>query len=189
MGLLGFVNVMFGLGSLAKNAIDESISDATNREKAERLGRSTYSVNGYKTRSTKTGNDCWYKDDPDTSHQWLIDLKTGGRIEDLTDTANKRKTEENKRKAYAQGIKFYRTAMFDCNPRWWSDVYVNDDMPGKYFARIDLEHNAEYFYYEGELEKPAKPGRCKVDWKIRCNVYDKNGNLVRSKEDWSNLKS
>ena len=59
MGLFGLFYVALGLGVITKDAISESISDSIQREKAEKTGRETYLVNGYRLRSTKTGRDAY----------------------------------------------------------------------------------------------------------------------------------
>ena len=155
MGLFGLFNVAVGLGVITKDAISDSIEDSKQREKAIREGKPMYSVNGYKTMSTQTGQKCMVITDYDTYHQWIIDTKTGRKIEDLTIRKNKEDTEKSRREAHEKGEKFYRTCEFDIFPRSASMVYINDDMPGKFFMRIStMEDNNRKFvtyYIEGEL--------------------------------------
>ena len=177
MGLFGFIISIIGFGAMAKDSISDSISDSINIEKAQQDGREFYSVNGYKTRSTKTGRDASFKYDPITKHQTLIDSKTREVIEDFTVNNNIKKTEENRRKSIEKGWKFYRTAMFDCSPLYWSDVWVNDDMPGKYFHKIDSMNNGITFY-EGTLKNCFSRGQKEVSYSFANNEYKPNGTLI-----------
>lgn len=155
MGLWGLFTMMFGLGVVAKDAISDSIDDVKQSSIAERKGKPVYWVNGRIMKSTKTGRECNY-DKLDDNHLWVVDRKTKEKIEDITAQKNREKTAINKREAFAKGYKFYRTAEFDGACGAWSDIYVCDDYPGKYFSESNcmdyglVKH--EKVYSEGEVK-------------------------------------
>ena len=181
MGLFGLFASMVGLGAMAKDGIDRSITESRQYEKAVRNGRSCYYVgNGSKTYATATRRQCSEVTDyNDTYHRWLIDTKTREKITDLTEELNIKRTEEKRREAAAKGSKFYRTAMFDCTPHWWSPVYVNDSMPGKYFDQVYDKRHGCNMYYEGELVDGGfghkSNQRKEVKWKYGCKKYLPDG--------------
>lgn len=154
MGFFGFFATMVGLGAMTKDAISDSIDDVRSRERATENGRDYYLVNGYKMRSTKTGRDCTERMNYETGHMCLYDLRTGEIVADITKSINKEKTEKNKRESKAQGRAFYRTCEFDLPCGKTSDVWVNDNMPGKYFTNIRLRNYEDFgkeVFKEGEL--------------------------------------
>lgn len=181
MGLFGLFASMVGLGAMAKDGIGRSIYEANQYEKAVRNGRSCYYVgNGSKTYATATRRQCSeITDYNNTYHRWLIDTKTKQKIVDLTEEQNIKRTEEKRREAEAKGSKFYRTAMFDCTPHWWSPVYVNDSMPGKYFHQTYDNIRGCTVYYEGRLVDGGfgskRDQRKKVKWELGCNKYLQDG--------------
>lgn len=178
MGLWGLFTAAVGLGVIAKDAIDVKIEDTKRYNEATRNQNPIYYVYG-KTYSTATGERCSIDTDYDTMHNWVVDMKTGRKIQDYTEYLNYIATQKNRQKAHAEGKKFYRTAEFDCNPRWWSDVYVNDDMPGRYFRR-DLYRE----YQEGELIEDRYGGKYNHKMKVETDFYNKvryneKGELIR----------
>jgi len=145
MGLWGLFTAIVGVGAIAKQSIEEEVENTNRYYNAKAKGDPIYYGMYGKTFSSRTGKQCYLKEDPVTRHQWVIDLRTKQRIEDYTAYQNSVKTERNRNEAHSRGEKFYRTAEFDRQPLWWSDVYVNDDMPGRYFDRYG-DH-----FIEGEL--------------------------------------
>lgn len=184
MGLFGFFATLFGLGAVAKDGLSDMIDDTKKRHKAKIEDRPWYTVNGYKTRSTRTGMDVYKTTDYfNTGHELLIDKKSGNKIEDLTMFNRKNLTENNKRKAFLKGVKFYRTTMFDMNGSNKSEVYINDDMPGRWFAHsFENKPWMGDTYYEGELisipskSNPDKKEVC-IDY-CKSNRYFADGTLV-----------
>lgn len=171
MGLFGLFVSMVGLGAMTKDAISNSIFENNSYQKAVKNGDSWYFTgHGSQRKAVKTGRLCTEEIDYTTHHNWLVDSKTRERIEDITDRVNREREVEIKQKAYDRGIKFYRTTKFDCQPRYHSDVYVNDDMPGRYFHwnRIDNE------YEEGKLvDGIIGNGKKVVDTDINNRVFYK----------------
>ena len=147
MSLFGLFHVAFGLGTLAKDAISDSIDDVRSREKAEREGRPTYSVNGYKVRSTQTGKDAYIDYGfRKTDHIYVRDRKTNQIIEDITLKKNATNQLLEIKKAKENGSIFYRTTQFDSREQ--SRVYVCDTIPG--YFREEMK-NGEKLYTEGKL--------------------------------------
>lgn len=184
MGLFGLFATLFGLGAMAKDGISDMIDDADKYQKASNAGCPWYTVNGYRTRSTQTGRDAYRTTDFNTQHVWLVDKVTDRRIEDLTLYYRRQTTEKNRKEAYSQGKKFYRTAEFDMNGSQSCDIYVNDDMPGKYFYQVSngYEYGGGFQYQEGELvskPKTLNPDRKEVKWDYANRVwYYEDGTLV-----------
>ena len=154
MGLFGLFATMVGLGAMAKDGIERSISESKAYEKAVRNGdTSYYTGNGGERYSTKTRRKVSSKTDWDTGHTWIVDARTGQRIEDETAARNKRKTEEEKRKADLKGCVFYRTAQFDTDTyNKKPSIYVSDKIPG-YFRVETYSSNGYTIYTKGNLEK------------------------------------
>lgn len=184
MGLFGLFATLFGLGAMAKDGISDMIDDADKYQKASNAGCPWYTVNGYRTRSTQTGRDAYRTTDFNTQHVWLVDKATNRRIEDLTLYYRRQTTEKNRREAHSQGKKFYRTAEFDMNGSQSCTVYVNDDMPGKYFYQESngYEYGGGFQYQEGELVSKPKTLNpdCKevrLDYANRVWYYE-DGTLV-----------
>lgn len=162
MSWFGLFHMAFGLGAVAKDAIQESIADTQQREAAERRGADVYYVNGYKCRSTKTGRDA-YVDSGLTKydHTYIRDRKTRQIIEDVTVRDNARNQEEEKRKAKESGSIFYRTTEFDTSKTYKSGVYVSDKISG-YFRREqeEIDNHFVWIFTPGELELAPKSYKC-----------------------------
>lgn len=190
MGLFGLFYVAFGLGVITKDAISESISDSIQREKAEKTGRKTYLVNGYRLRSTKTGRDAYmdYGSGNRLNHVLVIDSKTKRIIEDVTNKENAENQIKEKEKAKAEGSVFYRTTEFDSHNRHLG-IYVCDTIPG-YFGKnheSQIWDGSQYHYgidtyTEGEVERIS--GKFQDDyrlnvplWKLGQKTYYKDGDL------------
>ena len=142
MGLFGFFATLFGVGAMTKDYVGRKISAEEAKHNAEINNKPYYFTgNGSEIRSTITGRRVSHSIDTNTRHDWLVDTKTGERIEDLTLRKNKEKTEQNRREAHSQGKRFYRTAMFDVPPNGKPSIYVCDDFPGQYFERHSLTNN------------------------------------------------
>lgn len=178
MGFFGLFVSIIGLGAMTKDAISNSIFEQRSYEDSVRKGYSTFFTgNGSQRRSVKTGRLCTERMDYTTHHNWLVDSKTGEKIEDITDRINREREMEIKRKAYDKGIKFYRTTRFDCQPRYRSDVYINDDMPGKFFDWDPINDK----YKEGRLiDSIVGNGKKVVDTDINNRIYYKpDGTIIK----------
>ena len=133
MSLFGLINVVFGLGALTKDWLVETYKEPERLKKAEERDSYFY-LSRSKIKSTKTGRRCREEVDYKTNHRILVDSKTGEFIEDLTVRFNIKHTNESRDKAKEKGWKFYSTHMFDDCKHTYNNIYVNDDMPGKYFS-------------------------------------------------------
>ena len=198
MSLFGLFHLAFGLGVLTKDAISDSISDTTNREKAEREGRSTYLVNGRGLRSTKTGAPAYM--DYGTrkgGHLCVRDAKTNEIIEDLTVQKRYKDQPIEKAKATENKSIFYRTTKFD-TANAHPSIYVCDSIPG-YFEKnredisiqIDGKFQTAYGVELYELSRVVKsPSWYKVThildhpllWYDGKHVYYKDGTLYETCE-------
>lgn len=191
MGLFGLFASLIGLGAMAKDVVSDAIDDGVGREKAIHEGRSTY-IAGGKIKSTETGRQCSRTTDYLTRHDWLIDTKTGERIEDITDSINRAKQREIKRLAEIDECKFYRTTRFDNNMvRSW--VYVNDDMPGKFFRQSGYGDKMKFV--EGILEPKyglRKHGELQVGLMQHAMEYKPDGTLIGEEPqniyNWDNVE-
>ena len=181
MSWFGFFHLVFGLGVLAKDAISDDIDDTRSREKAQKDGRATYLVNGYKMRSTKTGRDAYIDSGiKKTDHLVVRDSKTDRIIEDLTLQINRENQIKEKQKAKDKGSIFYRTTQFDGHNRS-TNVYVSDSIPG-YFEQRRYENDGEV-YEEGDLvEAPDWQRRLymvkvPISWREGRKCYYPDGSI------------
>ncbi len=174
MGFFGLFVSMIGLGAMAKDAISNSIFESDSYQRAVKDGYSWYFTgNGSQMKSVKTGRLCTEDIDYKTGRRWLVDLKTGEKIEDITAEVNKERELKIKQETYARGVKFYRTTRFDCPPRYHCDIYVNDDMPGRYFSLVRSIHDDDR-YVEGKLVDCGYPhGKKKVEIDLKNLVHYK----------------
>lgn len=158
MSLFGLFHTIFGLGALGVNAIDESINDTRSRERAKKLDRDTYLVNGYRLRSTKTGRDAVYdRGITKYDHTYIRDRKTGQIIEDVTLKDNAKNQIKEKDKAKKQGRVFYRTTKFDTSIHHTSPVYVSDTIPGYFKPECMIVNGRhENIFSEGRLVEASK---------------------------------
>lgn len=186
MSWFGLFHMVFGLGAIAKDSIQESIADTQQREAAERRGADVYYVNGYKCRSTKTGRDA-YVDSGLTKydHTYIRDRKTRQIIEDVTVRDNARNQKEEKQKAKENGSIFYRTTEFDTSKIYKSGVYVSDKIPG-YFRREQKEINNRFvwIFTQGELELAPESYKCiyivrTKFWEDGQKTYFEDGSVYR----------
>lgn len=154
MGLFGLFATLFGLGAMAKDGVSRWITSEEAKQQAEAKNRSWYLTgNGAEIYSTATGRRASTTMDFTTKHEWLVDARTGERIEDLTLRRNKEKTEENRRNAHAEGKRFYRTAMFDVPPCTKPTIYICDDFPGIYFDKHSIiDHGIIEIFQIREIE-------------------------------------
>lgn len=162
MSWFGLFHMVFGIGAVAKDAIQESIADIKQREAADHRGSDVYYVNGYKCRSTETGQDA-YIDSGLTKydHTYIRDRKTKQIIEDTTIKDNAMNQIREKQKAKNKGIIFYRTTEFDTSKIYTSPVYVSDKIQG-YFRKEQKNVNGEYvwIYTPGTLEIAPEWYKC-----------------------------
>ena len=147
MGFFGFFATMVGLGAMTKDAIQSSIETSISYDNARNNNDPYYFGSGAKLYSTKTGRRATKSISRRTHHEWLCDLKTGERIEDLTARRNNIKTEKNKLDAEKSGCAFYITHEFDTTQYKNYDIYKCTIRPG-YFYKISGLVNE---YYKGEV--------------------------------------
>ena len=81
MGLFGFFATMVGLGAMAKDGIERSVSSSNAYNKAIANKDDWYFTgNGAQMKSTKTGRECYTEKDYKTGH-WLVkDLKMEDQV-------------------------------------------------------------------------------------------------------------
>ena len=183
MGLFGFFATMVGLGAMTKDVISDGIDDIKSHKMAMEKGNDFYLVNGYKMRSTKTGRDCIERADYNTGHIFLCDFKTGEKIVDRTENINREKTEKNRRESKEKGWAFYRTCEFDLPGGKWSNVWISDSMPGKYFSYrrfTERERIGNVYFQEGELIDNIIGNTHKKSVKINYNTpcYNRDGTIM-----------
>lgn len=168
MGLFGFIMGSVGLGAMIKDHISREFTAESARQNAEINNSPWYLTgNGAEMRSTATGRRASQRTDLVTKHEWLVDFRTGERIEDLTLLQNKKKTEQNRYKAHSQGKRFYRTAMFDIMPYAQPMIYVCDDFPGLYFDKHTINHGTMEIFGLREIEPDEyKKGSYKFKYKM-----------------------
>lgn len=180
MSLFGLINVVFGLGALTKDWLVETYKEPERIKKAEENGSYFY-LSGSKIKSTKTGRTCSTRRDYNTYHEILVDSRTGEFIEDLTVRQNTRKTNEAREEARAKGWKFYATHMFDDFKHTCHGIYVNDNLPGKYFCMYNgiktINGKSVVIFGEAELVDGICGGK-KTDVIFGGNRYDQYGNYI-----------
>lgn len=181
MGLFGLFATAFGLSAMAKDAIDKSIYNDKARDRALITGEPFYyGVHGGRY-FTETGKSCYLKTDYNTSQEWVVDTETEKKIFNYTEYLNKKATDENRRKAHAEGKRFYRTADFDAKPRYWCNVYVNDDMPGKYFYQSRCFEYGTYYVEADLIDGDAKYNGKYVRPRIPCVSYKEDGTRIEKR--------
>ena len=188
MGLFGLLATAIGLGAMASDSIKDSVSYDKEYAKAVKEGKDTFAVRGYKVYSTKTGNPCTSVCGSD-NHIYYKDLKTGQIIEDATAKGFAEKTEKCKKESEKKGWKFYKTYEFCDRINNISDIWINDEMPGKYFKNYSTGSgwicgfkilNIEYFV-EVEL-KTYKTTKEPGNRKNKLEYYP-DGTIRTGKED------
>lgn len=178
MGFFGLFVTVFGIGTVASEKISLEIDNLKRKSKAIEKNQLFYNCNGYQTRSTKTGEQCTIQMDYETMHNWICDSKTGRKIDDITLHNNNEKTKKSKEDMIKNGCKFYKTFKYDYEGMNGStNIWINDDMPGKYFCRIYNYHHKKNRdeFVEGNLVK------CGKDYKVNCDYsikYLKDGTLI-----------
>ena len=179
MSLFGLINAFVGLGAMTKDWLVETYKEPTALKKAEDSGSYFYLHNG-KMKSTKTARACSRRTDPKTRHEILVDSRTGEVLEDLTTRSNIKHTNEARAEAKLKGWKFYKTYMFECPGIYNSDIYVNDDIPGRFFRRSGLAYvNGDPVIIFMDAEIVDKVGGGKTARTIfRGNNYDQYGRII-----------
>ena len=191
MGLFGIFATLFGLCSYTKNTVKNSIDYYTAFDEAENNSKAKF-ISNQSFYSTKTGKKCFDRVNNYNKHVVTVDVSSGIIIDDVTESYNKRKTNDARNNASNNNEKFYRTYEFCCNGNYHLDVFINDDMPGEYFERVKYGRNNEreycgYRFYKRDVKKECdKYGNiigysfCKLD---KTLVYAPDGKvLTKAKE-------
>lgn len=196
MGFLGLFVSLFGLGVVTKNYISDTIDDVRSSNRAKKNGDSTYLVNGYSERYTKTGQKCT-KEYSSDGHVYIKDLKTGKTLEDITATKNSTKQQEEIKKSRDKGWVFYRKTDWDAHTGHNCNVWVSDIIPGYFHFYNDSKDylctvsrgelvDEEYGRYDGAKKVNAigyKPEeRYYLDGTKCSNIEYKRRQNMRLKE-------
>jgi len=185
MGLFGFFATMVGLGAMAKDGIERSISETDAYTKAVQEGRSYYYTgNGSQINSTKTRRKCVERIDHITHHRLIIDANSGQVLEDITANQNmKRQMEEAK--IIPDYCVFKRVTEYD-NLNIRANIWVTDKMPGLYFRHYgkngnDSKVTEDSHFIKGELaDKKNFQGYSYKEVKVVSSneAYYANGELI-----------
>lgn len=131
MGLFGLFATAFGLGAITKDAISDSFDDDRQYEIAKKENRPWYTINGYKTMSTKTRRPALIS--YENGHCKIVDLKTNTVIEDVTKTDNINRELDEKADTQKMGWAFYRKCDWDVRG-YKCNIWVSDRICG-YFKK------------------------------------------------------
>lgn len=186
MGFFGLFVSMIGLGAMAKDAISDSISATDNCNKAKINNEPYYFGAGSNIYSTKTGRRVERKKDYTTNREWLVEIDTGNRVEDLTTYKNNKMNNKEIAEARSKNCVFYETHEFDNEKTKSHGIYKSTLMDG-YFKKdscFDAETRIRITYYiPGKVVKNEfLDVRYEIKAKLDSPKYFEDGVLFSDEE-------
>ena len=183
MGLLGFFVGIVGFGAMAKDATEKHIINDCKYNKAVTLREKTYKDYIGVERSVITGNqtNLILGDERNV----IIDSVTKETLVDITSKHNEAANRRSRARSAVDGNQFYKTYEFTNKRNHSSHIYINDNMPNKYFVEIiDYTIPGNVYYTEAEIIK--KVGRDGVTYisakpinnKLTSTKFRKDGTLI-----------